>query len=74
MCFYASLVPLLMYSSPNTHANANLKNCLISIQNEFNDIKEVNEEFSKFISKYRGRRRNNYKKTAIEIFLNEIKK
>lgn len=71
-CYYATLIPLLLYSSPNTHAKVDIKKCLETIQNELAELKDVIKEFNKTLSKHKGRKRKISGKTALQTLLKEI--
>lgn len=74
LSYFATVIPLLVYSSPSTHAKHEIKKFLETIQNELLDSKTLCEEFTKAISKFIGRKRKVSGKTAIQTFLKEITK
>lgn len=72
LSYFATLVPILTFSSPSTHAQNEIKKCLNALKMNMPHLKEAVNCFNKIASKFQNRKRSIFGKTAIDQFLKEL--
>lgn len=71
--YFATLVPLLVYSSPSTHAQHDIKQLLKDLIKTFPQAKALLASYSKLTSKFQSRKRSLKNDTALHLLLKALR-
>lgn len=72
LSYLATLLPLLIFSSPSTHAQYEIRTCLKELCRSFQQNKEVLKSFNKEASKFQKRKRSIFEKTALDMLFQKL--